>query len=455
MLSLFNIDADAIRRSLQRFRYVAVAVLFTLSLSLPVALSGKTEAAALEQRSVTISTSEGDATGVSYDFSFDLPGTTAVQGILLEFCTVALGTCVLPTSMDVQGSTDVGTETWTESDDPWEVRAGGDVGDCTQGADAFQLCLERTDSDTEAADTKTIEVTGVENPTLAGNFTNVFVRITLYSDTAFATDVHNGTVVAAIVRQITVNGRVSERLDFCVGAVLDDNAGGGGEDTELAAIGSNTVCVDLPGDSVVDIGTLDDSGATISPVPVSVVSGANGNYGVAAVKTNALNGVVISFFAEDATNVSGADTDHLRAFRVLPTDCQTDQTTGAGLTDQCFRSAAATGEDFSALSGATQERFGMQISCIEQNDGTRSTTSSLSADADFADGDTSSGVDCEDDDDATNFAWNETSTAADIASSSAVVDDELIKFNFGAIASSTTPTGAYTVLSTYIATATF
>ncbi|HEX5798115.1 MAG TPA: hypothetical protein VFX79_02065 [Candidatus Saccharimonadales bacterium] len=455
MLSLFNIDADAVKHSLQKFQYVIIAVLFTLALVLPMMMPSTAGAAALEQRSVTISSSVGDATGVSYDFSFDLPSTTPAQGILLEFCTTALGTCTLPTSMDVQTSTDVGTETWSESDDPWEVYGGADTNDCTYGADAYQLCLERTDTDSETAVTKTIEITGVENPTLAGNFTNVFVRITIYSDTAFATAVHDGTVVAAIVRQITVNGRVSERLDFCVGAVLDDNGGTGGEDTEIEAIGNNTVCADLPGDTVVDIGTLDDSAVTVSPVPVSAISGSNGNYGVAAVKTNALNGVSVAFYADDAASVSGGDTDHLKAFRVAPTDCDADQTTGAGLVDQCFRSAASTGEDFTALSGATQERFGMQVSCFEQNDGTRSTTAALTADADFADSNTAAGIDCEDADDATNFAWNETATATDLASSTTVVDDELIKFNFGAIASSTTPTGLYTVVSTYIATATF
>lgn len=454
MLSFLNIDASALKRSLQRFQYVIIAALFMLALAMPVLMQGTTSAAALEQRSVTISTSEGDATGVSYDFGFDLPSSVAVQGILLQFCTTALGTCVLPTSMDVQGSTAVGSQTTSEAT-VFAVRGGADVGACTQGANAYELCLERADTDAETAATKAVEVTGVENPSLSGNFTNVFVRITLYSDTAFATAEHTGTVVAAIVRQITVNGRVSERLDFCVGAVLDDNGGAGGEDTEIVAIGNNTVCADLPGDTVVDIGTLDDSSVTVSPVPISAISGSNGNYGVAAVKTNALNGVAISFFAEDASSVSGADTHHLKAFRVNPTDCDTDQTTGAGLVDQCFQSASATGDDFSALSGATQERFGMQVSCFEQNDGTRSTTAALSADADFADSDTADGVDCEDDDDETNFAWNETSTATDLASSSTVVDDELIKFNFGAIASSTTPTGAYTVVSTYIATATF
>lgn len=454
MLSLFNIDADAVKRSLQRFQYVIFAALFTLALSMPVLMSSKAGAATLEQRSVAISTSEGDATGVSYNFGFDLPSSVAVQGILLEFCTTALGSCTLPTSMDVQTSTAVGTQTWSEAT-AFAVRGGADVGDCAQGTNAYQLCVERADTDAETVATKAIQITGVENPTLSGNFTNVFVRITLYSDTSFGTAVHDGTVVAAIVRQITVNGRVSERLDFCVGAVLDDNAGTGGEDSEIEAIGNNTVCADLPGDTTIDIGTLDDSAVTVSPVPVSAISGSNGNYGVAAVKTNALNGVAVAFYPEDTASVSGGDTDHLKAFRVLSTDCDADQTTGAGLVDQCFRSAASTGEDFTALSGATQERFGMQVSCFEQNDGTRSTTAALSADADFADGDTSDGVDCEDDDDATNFAWNESSTATDLASSSTVVDDELIKFNYGAIASSTTPTGIYTVVSTFIATATF
>lgn len=455
MLSLVNLNADALKNRLRRLHYVFVAALFTLALVLPLMVSNTAGAEALTQRSVTISSSEGDATGVSYDFSFDIATSVAVQGILLEFCTTALGACTLPTSMDVQGSTAVGTESWSESDDAWEVYGGADAGDCDQGVNAYQLCLERVDTDAETVDTKTVEITGVENPTLAGNFTNVFVRISLYSDTAYATTEHDGTVAAAIVRQITVNGRVAERLDFCVGAVLDDNAGTAGEDTEIEAIGDNSVCTDLPGDTVVDIGVLDDSAVYISPVDADPITGANGHYGVAAVKTNASNGVVVSFYAEETGSVTAGDTDHLRAFRVAPTDCETDQTSGAGLNDQCFRSADSAGEDFGALSGATQERFGMQVTCFEQNDGTRSTTTALTANADYASGDTSSGVDCEAADDDTNLAWNETGTAADLASSGGVVDDELIKFNFGATTSSTTPTGAYTVLSTYIATATF
>jgi hypothetical protein len=53
------------------------------------------------------------------------------------------------------------------------------------------------------------------------------------------------------------------------------------------------------------------------------------------------------------------------------------------------------------------------------------------------------------------YAWNDSSTAQAIIGSSTVVDDELIKLRFGATAEATTPTGTYTVASTFIATATF
>lgn len=64
--------------------------------------------------------------------------------------------------------------------------------------------------------------------------------------------------------------------------------------------------------------------------------------------------------------------------------------------------------------------------------------------------------DCQDDTATyTDYAWNPTSTAATLISSTTVVDDELVKFRYGATAAPTTPTGSYTVASTFIATPTF
>jgi hypothetical protein len=60
----------------------------------------------------------------------------------------------------------------------------------------------------------------------------------------------------------------------------------------------------------------------------------------------------------------------------------------------------------------------------------------------------------------TSFAWEETAPAANvvatpIAFSTTVLDYELIVLRFAARAAATTPTGSYTVTSTYIATSTF
>jgi hypothetical protein len=168
------------------------------------------------------------------------------------------------------------------------------------------------------------------------------------------------------------------------------------------------------------------------------------------VNTNASNGVVVTFFAEADTG----GTNQTRNFRVDNATCDATDTV---TTDQCFRPADGDTTGGTAFS-AGSERFGIHIPCIDTSQGT---TANLTADTDFdnADATTTHDVDCENDDTGNTFAWNTTSTAITIASSTGssvkVVDDEIIKLRFGATASATTPTGAYTVVTTYIATPTF
>ena len=68
-----------------------------------------------------------------------------------------------------------------------------------------------------------------------------------------------------------------------------------------------------------------------------------------------------------------------------------------------------------------------------------------------------SGDDCENDTVNTvhKYAWQDSGTAMAIIGSSSVIDDEMVKMRFGATANATTPTGTYTVASTFIATPTF
>ena len=457
MLNLLTFNSDALKSTFQRFQYLIIAVLFSLVGLMPIVLQRSADALTLTNRKVTISTSKASQTGVSYAFNFTMAtGGGTVQSIAFSFCTTALGTCTLPAGMVVDRTTTTtnATQTFTSTSPAFTEYAGADAGACTDadsGAAATQYCVSRTNATTETAAAKAITIDAVTNPSLSGNTTAVYVRISLYSDAAFATLVDNGTVAAAIVRQITVNGRVAERLDFCVGAVTDSDAGApdSTEDASITGLTDNGICTgSFPSTATIDIGVLDDTAVYFSPVNTTATNGALDNYGLAAVKTNAANGVNVSLYAENATSVSGGDTDHLKAFRVVPTDCQATQTSGAGLLDQCFKSASNA-----AISAGT-ETFGLKLACFYQGT-TFSTTSALAADATYADAATTSAADCENTTDNTNYNWDETGVADTLASSTGVVDDELIKFEFGATTSSTTPTGNYTVVSTYIATPTF
>lgn len=398
----------------------------------------RVHAAQLTSRKVTISTSKASATGVSYQYDFTIPTATAIQGMIFEYCTNPLGTCTKPTGMDINHTTAaVGAQTFSEATTFAEY-TGADLGACDNhdtGSSSTEYCVTRTDPDAETATAKSFTITSITNPSTT-SVDDLYIRIRIFSDTSFATEVHNGVVAAAIVQQLTVNGRVAERLEFCVAAIDDDDP-----------LFAN--CAAAPATTTIDIGIINNSTISRSPVDDDGSNGANDHYGVAMVNTNAGNGVVVTFFAEPDTG----GTNQLRTFRVDDATCSSDDTI---TTDPCFRPAAETGGGTLFVAG--DERFGMHIPCI---DTTQGTTSNLVGDTDFDndDGDTSHSINCESTEGGNTFGWNVSSTATPIATSAGssvkVVDDEVIKMRFGATASPTTPAGSYTVVSTYIATPTF
>lgn len=422
--------------------YLQAAVLVGAGLT-PLVLTETASAAQLTTRSVTISTSQAEATGVEYEFGFTLPSTTAVQGIVFEFCTTPLSTCTLPTDMNVDHAGAAGvsvTQTFSQATafTEYDADGSGDLGDCDNadaGAASTQYCVTRTQGGLETADSKEITLTGIVNPSMSVNYQTVYVRVALYSDTAFATQVHEGTVAAAIARQLTINGRVQERLLFCVAAIDD----GGALDGDLPA--DMTECGAITDPTVVDLGVIDNSTIARSPVPnTPPTSQGNNKYGIAMVNTNASGGVSVTYFAEpDSTG-----TEQLRNFRVPGATCDASDT---DVFDQCFKAASVATE-----MAVGNEDFGLNIPCIV-SDGS---TQNLAADVDYDnEGTTTQSADCENTDTDYYYHWNGTTSTDGIASSNTVVDNEILKLSFAATASATTPTGSYTVTSTYIATPQF
>jgi hypothetical protein len=422
---------------------------------LPLLVTQSASAAQLTSRSVAIDKSSVGSTAqgqnVQYDFDFTMGANTVVQGIVFEFCDAPLGVCNLPTGMNVNRTlttldSTAGLDTTGGS---WAEFTTDDTGDCDDidgSSDDTMYCISLGTAATTTAGALAVDLGAITNPT---SVSTVYVRITLYSDDDFAAGdlVHNGTVAAAIVDQLTINGRVQERLNFCVAAMDEDDV----EPVSVAA------CTALS-DSNVDLGVIDDSTVAVSPVEPTATNGSDDDFGILMVNTNASGGVVVGYYPEDTSSVSGGDADQLKSFRVVPTNCDAS---GASVTDQCFVSAGNAGDGDVITQGT--EFFGVYVPCVyDSANNPSATTANLNVANDSYNGSDSTvtgGTNaCEGEAFASGTAeigWNASASADTLVSSTNVVDDEIVKLRFAATASSTTPTGSYTVVTTYIATGTF
>jgi hypothetical protein len=389
----------------------------------------------------------------------DIPAVTEnADHIEIEFCDSPLASCsnVDGDTADPSGggSTDnipllPASPTATLSG-PWT--STGNTASRVDGRQAAtagsgnQITIDKTTADdTDGKDELQIQIAGFTNDDVANR--SFYTRMRIYSD-AGTTLAWEGVFAQSTSQTLTVNARVQERLDFCVGA--DDlNDATSTTDADTAA---NNNCADVTG-SAVDIGNVENGFSNVSPV--TATNGGDGENGIAMVRTNAFNGVVVDYKSLQDTS-SGT-------LKVPGAQCSDGVAPPVAVstigTDRCFN----TSNSQSTLTAGTEE-FGMTIagvncgsvtaySCVFTTgaynlvrdaayDGTGANT--FLADADQVAATTAGG-----------YAWEATTAADRIAGSSTVVDDEALILKFAATAGVTTPTGAYTVQADFIATATF
>jgi hypothetical protein len=411
---------------------IQVVVLILAGLSPLVVNTVPATALELGDRKATISTSKPSSTDVEFVSSFTIPNTTATKaGIIYQFCTTPLGTCTA-SGWTLTGFTHDSQTGWANNATAFTAHAAVDENACSQSTNATSMiCFER--DETVATGTGGGAVTHTfSGINTSATIQTVYIRISVYSDDDFQTVdlLDSGVVAVAIVRQLTVNGRIQERLAFCVFAIDD-------------AAALPTDCGTAPTTTTIDIGVIDSTTLSISPVDNSPpASQGNDFYGALQLNTNAQDGVTVTYFPETAA----IGTNELRSFRVPGATCDVS---GTSTIDQCFIDASNASETF--VVGT--ERFGMYIPCIDTTQGI--TTNMTTATAyNGSDNVTTSAADCENEA-ATDFAWSDSTIAATIASSTSVVEDEIIKVRFAAAANAITPTGSYTVVTTYIATPQF
>ncbi len=148
---------------------------------------------------------------VKHQFTFTLPTAGTVGSIKFEYCTLAAGTCTLPTGLVTTAA--------TLGDESLSAVQGFSIDNTTNGAPY----LTRTASAITASDVAILRLDSITNPTAVNQ--TFFVRISTFASTdttGGATD--TGTVAASTADPIVLSGTMPESLVFCTGATVSTTA---------------------------------------------------------------------------------------------------------------------------------------------------------------------------------------------------------------------------------------
>lgn len=189
-----------------RISYIVVSFIMSVA-SLIVLMPASTSALQLTARKLTLSTSSPAASATtSYTFDFTTATTATFQSFQAQICTTASGGCSIPTGFLNS------TSTFTSSTitGTWAVNTGT--------AGSLRATVSSGAASTTSGTAKNIIFGNVQNPTTTNQ--TFFARMTLYSDTAYATPVDTGTVAASTATQISLSGTMDESLTFCTGTSI-------------------------------------------------------------------------------------------------------------------------------------------------------------------------------------------------------------------------------------------
>jgi hypothetical protein len=438
-------------------RLVIVSIIMVLVTAPLLLLSQTVSAAQLEPRSLHITNSIEGATGVTYTFTFTPATSSDIQSMYFESCNTAVGTCVAPTGLNLEGTATL-TSGWAGS----PTAPTANTSDTTPACNVVSnLCITWTDTTAQSTSTPlVVTVTGVTNQSSSSTCSatancTFFVRMFTYSDTAFTTLVDSGNVASSTTQPLTVKATIQEELTFCVGT-----ANGASSTVETYNYALPT-CSTLTGTSL-NLGTLTYQDVSVSPVPTTQPDNGDLNNGVVELSTNAFNGTTIAY-----TAVQQAGTNHQGALRVVGATCAS----GASNTDQCITSNynSTTPTSTTALTAGT-EGFGMAIPGVNCSNAPTIAGYTCSATAhnlvvqspyDCASGDLTTSFSVTDPGGQNTgttscvYAWDESGAVDTIAASASpngVVPDESLLVEFAATPAVTTPTGAYTAQADFIAT---
>jgi hypothetical protein len=215
-------------------------------------------------RSVLLSTSVGNASGVTYTLTTAaLPTTgTAVKSVGIQFCTLLTGGCVTPPGFSSAASTLASQPTGLGAASGWTVSTA------TTGS----LRLSDAANATNPSGAVSIAWNGVNNPTATN--TTFYGIITTYSDSAWTTALDTGNVALSTATQIQVGLSVNETLVFCTGtSITGQNCGTAAGSTVNLGVGSSLST--STGTSIIAASTNGSTGYSVTVAGTTLMSGTN------------------------------------------------------------------------------------------------------------------------------------------------------------------------------------
>ncbi len=233
-----------------------VLVLVSVSFSL---LPGTASAAQITSRKVTLGNSAASAS-TTYTFDFTTATTATFQSFSAEICTTASGACSAPGGLTTTSS----TLTSTSLSGTWTVNNGtaGSLRGSATGA-----------SSTTSGSARQVVFGAVTNPNTTN--TTYYARITLYSDTGWATPVDTGTVAASTATAINLSATVDETLTFCTGTSGITTSSCSGATGSSVSFGTLSPSATASGVSQMGVGTNGVSGFAITVNGATLTSGGN------------------------------------------------------------------------------------------------------------------------------------------------------------------------------------
>lgn len=177
-----------------------ILILVVMYLTIPIG-----RAAVIANRSITLSDTRPEQTGVTYDFQGD-HSTTSVQCLEIKFCTTATGGCTFPStegmSVDSAAATSTGWNKWTYA--TW-----------SSGFATTSEGFKYTSGGEAGTSSASFSATNITNAT-SGTY---YARVYSFTDAGCSTPSggqDSGVVAFAILSGVSVTATVAETLSFAI-----------------------------------------------------------------------------------------------------------------------------------------------------------------------------------------------------------------------------------------------